>query len=181
MPASVLILDSQLRAALINKINTCTSASRFGEFCCTGVLPQLVLTMASPLSQRPLYTDNQLSAYLALLFPPSHRYQTPAGIKEGLANDPIATLTTLQTHHLGTIPWGDVVLHYSTSKCVSLDAEQVFEKIVTKRLGGYCMEVNNFYSTVLRSLGVKLYLTGGRISNAVDAPGRRDPEGFAGW
>ena len=64
---------------------------------------------------------------------------------------------------------------------MSLDAEQVFEKIVTKRLGGYCMEVNNFYSTVLRSLGVKLYLTGGRISNAVDAPGRRDPEGFAGW
>jgi arylamine N-acetyltransferase len=101
--------------------------------------------------------------------------------KEKLETDPLATLAALQTHHLGTIPWGDVGLHYSTSKLLTLDAQDVFDKLVVKKLGGYCMEVNTFYATALRSFGVKLYVTGGRISNDIDAPGKRDPQGFAGW
>jgi arylamine N-acetyltransferase len=137
--------------------------------------------MASLLSHRPTYTDDQLSTYLALLYNPSHPLHTLAVFKERLINDPIATLTSLQTHHLATIPWGDVSLHYSASRWLSLDAEAIYDKIVVKKLGGYCMEVNTFYSIVLRSFGLKLYLTGGRISNAIDAPGKRDPEGFAGW
>jgi arylamine N-acetyltransferase len=139
------------------------------------------MNMSSSQSQSPTYTDSQLTQYLSMLFPESHSFSSLAAVKEKLQTDPIPTLTTLQTHHLGTIPWGDVGLHYSTTKTVSLDAEDVFEKIVLKKLGGYCMEVNTFYAIVLRSLGLKLYVTGGRISNAIDAPGKRDPEGFAGW
>jgi arylamine N-acetyltransferase len=130
---------------------------------------------------RPSYTDEQLSTYLSLLFERSHTLHSLSTFKEKLAEDPIATLTTLQKYQLGTIPWGDVGLHYSTSKCLSLDAQAVFEKIVVRKLGGYCMEVNTFYSTVLRSLGIKLYMTAGRISNAIDDPGNEDSEGFSGW
>ncbi len=136
--------------------------------------------MASALSQRPVYTDHQLSKYLSLLFSESHPLYNLTTLKENLAIEPIATLTTLQRYHLGKIPWGDVGLHYSTTKFLSLDSQDIFEKIVVQKLGGYCMEVNTFYSVVLRSLGVKLYVTGGRISNSIDASGKRDPEGFAG-
>src|ERR1700761_7741871 len=137
--------------------------------------------MSSSRSQRPTYSNDQLPQYLSILFPSSHPFHNLSAIKEELQKDPIPTLTTLQTFHLGIIPWGDVALHYSTSKTLSLEAEDVFDKIVVRRLGGYCMEMNTFYATVLRSLGVKLYVTGGRISNAIDAPGKRDPEEFAGW
>ena len=137
--------------------------------------------MVSPLSQRPTYTDEQLSTYLSLLFHPSHPFHILKTFKEKLETDTLATLATLQTHHLGTISWGDVALHYSTSKFLSLDAQDVFNKLVVQRVCGYCMEVNTFYATALRSFGIKLYVTGGRISNEIEAPGKRDPEGFAGW
>lgn len=41
------------------------------------------------------------------------------------------------------------------------------------------MENNAFFSTILRSLGYDLYVSGARISNAL--MGGADPEGFAGW
>jgi arylamine N-acetyltransferase len=136
--------------------------------------------MAHPLSHRPQYTDDQLSQYLSLLFSRSDCFRTLSTLKEKLKTDPLATLTTLQKYHLGTVPWGDVSLHYSTDKIISLDAEDLFQKIVVKRHGGYCMEVNTLYAAVLRSLGVKLYTTGARISNNVDSPGKKDPAGFGG-
>jgi hypothetical protein len=137
-------------------------------------------TMPHALSQRPIYTADQLSKYLALLFHPKHPFYSLSTFKESLAVDPLATLSTLQRHHLGTIPWGDLSLHYSVAKSICLNAEDVFEKIVVKKHGGYCMEINTFYSTVLRSLGIKLYTTAGRISNVIDKRSN-DPEGFAGW
>jgi arylamine N-acetyltransferase len=137
--------------------------------------------MASALSHRPTYTDDQLSTYLSFVFHSSHPLHDLKTFREKLAADPLATLATLQKHHLGKIPWGDVGLHYSTTKLLSLEAQALFDKIVVDKLGGYCMEVNSFYAIVLRSLGVKLYTTGGRMSNEIDAPGKRDPLGFAGW
>jgi hypothetical protein len=115
-------------------------------------LPDPCLKMPSPLSQRPIYTDAQLSTYLSLLFHPSHPFHELTVFKEKLSIDPIPTLTVLQRYHLGTIPWGDVGLHYSTPKFLSLDVQDIFEKIVVQTLGGYCMEVNTFYATILLSL-----------------------------
>jgi hypothetical protein len=137
--------------------------------------------MAHPLSHRPTYTDDQLSQYLSLLFSRSHPFRNLPTLKEKLKADPLATLTTLQRYHLGTVPWGDVSLHYSTDKTISLDVEDLFHKIVVKRHGGYCMEVNTLYATVLRTLGVKLYTTGARISNTISSSGENDPAGFGGW
>jgi arylamine N-acetyltransferase len=137
--------------------------------------------MATGPFQCPIYTDDQLSKYLALLFQPAHPLYTLTALKEKLGTDPLATLTTLQKFHLGTIPWGNVALHYSKSKRISLDVDALFQKIVVRRHGGYCMELNTLYSTVLRSLGIKLYVTGGRVSKLLDEPGTKDPESFSGW
>jgi arylamine N-acetyltransferase len=134
--------------------------------------------MAS-LKSRPIYTNEQLSLYVSHIFPASHSFSSLAKLKDALITEPIATLSALQLHHLATIPWGDVVLHYSNEKKVLLEEESLFEKLVVRKLGGYCMENNTFFATVLRSLGVQLYITGGRISNQVERNGR-DPEGFGG-
>jgi arylamine N-acetyltransferase len=71
-------------------------------------------------------------------------------------------------------------MHYSAHKTLSLDTEALFVKIVERGMGGYCMENNLFFATVLRSLGYELYITGGRVSNAVESNGK-DPDGFGGW
>lgn len=46
---------------------------------------------------------------------------------------------------------------------ISLDKEDLFEKIVTLERGGYCMENNLLFSTVLRTLGFEVVATGARV------------------
>src|SRR6201995_1876245 len=123
----------------------------------------------TPLSARPAYTSNQLSQYLSVVFNQSHPFHDLSRLNDAIATSPIEALSVLQTNHLSKIPWGDIGLHYSETKKLSLDADDLFQKIVVRQLGGYCMEVNAFYAAVLRGLGIKLYTTAGRISKTIDA------------
>ena len=129
------------------------------------------------LSQRPVYTHHQLAKYVSHIFPPS--YDLPA-LQADAKADPLAVLAKLQLRHLSKVPWGNIAMHYSPHKTLSLDTETLFTKIVERGLGGYCMENNMLFATVLRSLGYQLYITGGRVSNAVGNNGKH-PDGFGGW
>lgn len=127
---------------------------------------------------RPTYTRDQLAAYVACIAPdPTYTLVT---LEEEIKTDPLAALGRLQLRQVAFNPWGNVALHYSWHRTLSLESEALFHKIVERRLGGYCMENNAFFSTILRSLGVQLYVTGARISHALDGHGK-DPDGFAGW
>ena len=94
--------------------------------------------------------------------------------------DALATLRKIQLWQLAAVPFGNVGLHYSVHHTVSLDTEVLFHKLVERRLGGYCMENNAFFATVLRSLGYKMYTTGARVSSAIDQQ-HKSPEDFGGW
>lgn len=87
--------------------------------------------------------------------------------------DPLGLLTELQMHHMATVPFESLSLHYSKHRIISLDTEDLFQKIVENRRGGYCMEVNTFFATVLRSLGFTLISAGGRVKSPV--------LGYKGW
>jgi len=131
-----------------------------------------------PLASRPTYTRDQLSKYVECIRPnPSYTLET---LESEIKSDPLAALGRLQLRQMAFNPWGNVALHYSWHRALSLDPEALFHKIVERRLGGYCMENNTFFSTVLRSLGFELYVTGARVSQALDGSGR-NPEGFGGW
>lgn len=69
----------------------------------------------------------------------------------------------LQLRHMARVPFESLTLHYSKHHRLSLDLEDLFEKIVGKGRGGYCMEVNAFFGAVLRSLGYTLINVGGRV------------------
>ena len=133
----------------------------------------------SALSQRPTYTRSQLSQWLALI----NQAQSPITLEDleaGIKLDPFEALKMIQLWQLAAVPFGNLVLHYSPHHTISLDTETLFTKIVERRLGGYCMENNTFFATVLRSLGYDLYTTGARVSYAVDQ-GHKDPQGYGGW
>jgi len=56
---------------------------------------------------------------------------------------------------------------------LSLHPEALFHKVVNTSRGGYYMEVNTLFATVLRTLGFTLISVGGRV---------RGPKGgYKGW
>jgi N-hydroxyarylamine O-acetyltransferase len=61
------------------------------------------------------------------------------------------TLDRLQTLHYETVPYEN--LDILAGKPLSFGIENLFGKIVTRRRGGYCFELNGLYGWLLGSLG----------------------------
>ncbi|KAI7775976.1 hypothetical protein LA080_006048 [Diaporthe eres] len=101
------------------------------------------------------YSEEQLELYLQHIKYP--RAKHPA--------DRLQLLTGLVRHHQARVPFDNIALHYSPTRLLSLDRQDLFEKIVTNSRGGYCMEVNELFATVLRTLGFQLYSAAGRVKH----------------
>ncbi len=69
--------------------------------------------------------------------------------------DPTAeTLHRLQLAHLYTVPFENLSIHYGQP--IVLDDEALFEKIVLRRRGGFCYELNGLFAALLRELGFEV-------------------------
>ncbi|MFC5697041.1 arylamine N-acetyltransferase [Pseudomonas sp. GCM10022186] len=55
---------------------------------------------------------------------------------------------------------------------IRIDADSVFAKVVERRRGGYCYELNNLFARLLLALGYRVELLGGRVrwGLPLDAP-----------
>ncbi|KAF7592454.1 N-terminal acetyltransferase [Aspergillus hancockii] len=129
-------------------------------------------------SQPPTYNPDQLELYLERIGYADSISATGttrlSHAQQSIQHEPLATLTELQRRHLGAIPWGNSALHYSQHRTISIHPSALFEKLVMRRLDGYCMENTNLLYVVLRSLGYDVHPTGGRVSHAV-AGGSQTP------
>lgn len=92
----------------------------------------------------------------------------------------IAFLTALHSHFITTIPYENLTLHYSSSHEIVLDPQSLFQKVVTanRGRGGYCLENAILFNHVLRALGFKAYLVGGRMRFRVNGVPQGD---YSGW
>ncbi|KOS38046.1 hypothetical protein ACN38_g11147 [Penicillium nordicum] len=121
------------------------------------------------MAHKPTYTDQQLELYLSRIGY-SHSTQPESNLlqhlRQDIENDALSALCHLQRQHLVAIPWGNSELHYSQHHTISLDPQSLFEKMVERQLDGYCMENTGLFFIVLRSLGYRVYATGGRVSHA---------------
>jgi N-hydroxyarylamine O-acetyltransferase len=63
------------------------------------------------------------------------------------------TLYALHTAHVFNIPFENLDVFYG--RTISLDEDALFDKLVTRRRGGYCFEMNGLFSIVLTKLGFK--------------------------
>ncbi|KAL2255933.1 hypothetical protein VTK26DRAFT_2457 [Humicola hyalothermophila] len=111
------------------------------------------------------YTEEQLGQYFDHI-----GYGHNA--RQLVSEDPLGFLTRLQRHHMARVPFENLGLHYSTHRTLSLDPEDLFEKIVLNGRGGYCMELNEFFAVVLRSIGFTLISIGARVNGS---------RGWGGW
>lgn len=76
-------------------------------------------------------------------------------------------LRELWLHHVTHIPVHNLRLHYSASPhAVSLEANDLFRKIVLQQRGGSALELNTLFANLLRSLGFIVRSTGTRRGRA---------------
>ncbi len=79
-----------------------------------------------------------------------------------------ATLRNLHRQHLFTVPFENLDIPLGTP--IVLDLALIYEKIVTRRRGGFCYELNGLFGELLRALGFRVEMLSARV--------RREGGGF---
>lgn len=74
------------------------------------------------------------------------------------------TLRQLQLAHLLTVPFENLSIH--SAEPIILDDDALFEKIVVRRRGGFCYELNGLFATLLHKLGFDVAMLSAGVANA---------------
>ncbi|HXI24988.1 MAG TPA: arylamine N-acetyltransferase [Pyrinomonadaceae bacterium] len=81
----------------------------------------------------------------------------------GPLNADAETLRQLHVAHLRSVPFENLSIH--AHEPISLDDESLFEKIVTRRRGGFCYELNGLFAALLRALGFQVTMLSAEVAN----------------
>ncbi|XP_066493456.1 arylamine N-acetyltransferase, pineal gland isozyme NAT-3-like [Tiliqua scincoides] len=73
------------------------------------------------------------------------------------------TLTAVFVHHIRSVPFENLSIH--CGETMELDLEPIYEKIVKKNRGGWCMENNYLLFWALKTMGYEISLLGGYVYN----------------
>ncbi|KAF2267524.1 arylamine N-acetyltransferase 1 [Lojkania enalia] len=114
-------------------------------------------------STRPVYSRDQITKYFEhLKLPEEQRNYNVAGLEP---EDALEYLTRLQKYQLVEVPFENLTLHYSHHRQISTHPEALFKKVIEDNngRGGYCMENNTLFGTLLRSIGFKIFTAGARV------------------
>src|SRR5262245_17464015 len=82
----------------------------------------------------------------------------------GPLNGDAETLRQLHLAHLRSVPFENLSIH--AGEPIVLNDKALFEKIVKRRGGGFCYELNGLFSALLRSLGFKVDKLSAQVANA---------------
>lgn len=72
-----------------------------------------------------------------------------------------ATLTALHRAHLLAVPFENLAIHLAEP--ISLEPDALLDKIVTRRRGGFCYELNGGFAWLLTALGYRVTLLAARV------------------
>ncbi|MET7995185.1 arylamine N-acetyltransferase [Amycolatopsis sp. NPDC005232] len=81
----------------------------------------------------------------------------------------LAALRQLQERHLERVPFENLSVHLGEP--IELTEEALFDKIVRRRRGGFCYELNGLFSALLRELGFDAALRGAQVFTDEGEPG----------
>lgn len=73
------------------------------------------------------------------------------------------TLRQLQLAHLRAVPFENLSIH--AHEPIVLADEALFTKIVERRRGGFCYEVNGLFATLLRALGFEVEMLSAEVAH----------------
>lgn len=72
-------------------------------------------------------------------------------------------LQSLHEAHLLTVPFENLSIHYGEP--IVLQEDKLFHKIVSKRRGGFCYELNSLFARLLQYCGFEVTLLSARVAN----------------
>src|SRR5215210_3696598 len=75
-----------------------------------------------------------------------------------------AALRDLHRAHLLAVPFENLDIHLD--RRILLDQDALFDKIVTRRRGGFCYELNGLFALLLRGLGFEVTLLSAGVARA---------------
>jgi N-hydroxyarylamine O-acetyltransferase len=73
------------------------------------------------------------------------------------------TLRALHLAHLLNVPFENLDIHLG--KRIQLNETELYTKIVSRRRGGFCFELNGLFAWLLRELGFEVTLLSARVGN----------------
>jgi N-hydroxyarylamine O-acetyltransferase len=73
-------------------------------------------------------------------------------------------LRTLHEAHVLAVPFENLSIHYGQP--ITLGEEALYDKIVRRRRGGFCYELNGLFAWLLRQLGFTVTLLSARVAQA---------------
>ena len=88
------------------------------------------------------------------------------------AEPTLDALAALALAHLCAVPFEN--LDIAAGRPLSLDPEAIYEKIVARRRGGFCYELNGLFGCLLRELGYDVTFLAARIPEPPDGTPRPD-------
>jgi N-hydroxyarylamine O-acetyltransferase len=74
------------------------------------------------------------------------------------------TLRQLHVAHLLTVPFENLSIHHGVP--IVLEEEALFDKVVRRRRGGFCYELNGLFAALLRTLGFDVAMLSAGVMNA---------------
>ncbi len=81
----------------------------------------------------------------------------------------LEALRALHYAHLLAVPFENLDIHRQVP--IVLDEERFFDKIVRRRRGGFCYELNGLFAALLRELGFSVALLSARVPKAENCVG----------
>ena len=92
------------------------------------------------------------------------RIQFAAGTSVAALEPSARLLRELHLAHLLAVPFENLSIHYGQP--ITLDQETLFDKIVRRRRGGFCYELNGLFSWLLRALGFRVSLLSAEVARS---------------
>lgn len=83
---------------------------------------------------------------------------------EGSREPNMENLKKLILCNLSAIPFENIDLHYHPSHTHIIEQKSVFDKFTKRLRGGYCFQLNQLFSILLRTLGYDIFVIAGRIA-----------------
>jgi N-hydroxyarylamine O-acetyltransferase len=99
------------------------------------------------------FTPSQLNAYLERI-----------GIVDEVPTPTLDGVTAMHLAHLLAVPFESLDIH--TDRPISIELPALFDKLVTRRRGGFCYENNGLFAAALAAIGVELDLLSARVAHA---------------
>ena len=92
------------------------------------------------------------------------RIHCSSGVNLDTLEPSLPLLRTLHEAHMLAVPFENLSIHYGQP--ITLGDEALYDKIVRRRRGGFCYELNGLFAWLLRQLGCTVTLLSARVAQS---------------